>query len=146
VYFLLYQLSRYICSITEGLKRFVSIVFTAIATLVLFVFAVVPHHHHGGMPCFVMERCEQGDVNHHDHCIMETGYVLSLTGNEVKCKVSSCDDTHSHIHFFPILCTPADLLVPDTEPPVIKHAYGEYLFFCKPIDASLNNGLRAPPV
>jgi hypothetical protein len=146
--------------IKNGLKRFVSILFIAIATLALFVFAVAPHHHHQGALCFVMERCEQDgyfndehtqhhgdadDINHHDHCIMETGYVLYLTENEVKYKISSCDNSHSYTHFFPILCISTAFLAHDTEPQIIKHEYREFFYFYKSIDVSRNNGLRAPP-
>jgi hypothetical protein len=141
------------------LKRIVSILFIAIAALVLCVFAVVPHHHHHGIPCFAMERCEQDghvndehthhhndadDINHHDHCVLTTGYVLSLT-EEVKCKVFSCNHTHYHIHPCPTLCVLTDSPVYDAGISAIKREYGGHLFFYKSSYIGYNSGLRAPP-
>jgi len=51
-------------------KKYISISFVALSSLVLLLLAIVPHHHHEGLVCIVMEICEQDNqVNdkHTDH-------------------------------------------------------------------------------
>ena len=119
---------------------------------------IIPHHHHEGMFCTIMERCEDdGNINdehthHHenhevpdDHsCLANAKYIAVRNNNEIKCAVSSCDNfTHDHIslvvYFF------RDLFSSDTEFSKIKPEYGEYISYYKSAEASRIHGLRAPP-
>ena len=49
------------------MKRAISISFVALSTFVLLIHAVVPHHHHGGYVCFIMEECEGDNHINCDH-------------------------------------------------------------------------------
>jgi hypothetical protein len=139
------------------LKKKFSISFIAIATLLIQVFAVLPHHHHAGVACVIMERCEQdgaindehthhGDAtgNHGQSCIAGAEYTAVQSGNETKCKVS-CDNP-GHTHLYPILFPAANFLAYNLDSfNNIKPEYGEYTLCYKPAETSRFHGLRAPP-
>jgi len=140
-------------------KRIISISFIALASFILLILAIVPHHHHEGLACIVMEMCEQDNqVNdeHTDHrelpdnsehnqsCIGESQYIAPQTTNEIKCKVFSCQN-HDFTHLFPILFLAADFLIYNAGISISDFKYGEYILFYKSAEANQFHGLRAPP-
>ena len=126
----------------------------------------IPHHHHGGMPCFTWDTeqtcCshQHEDANHHDcashqhsnhqHsgedncCMFEQVLLLNSQDdkNEHQCDV--CMHNHSsHLIQAVLLSFNYEYFIPDGEridsPP-------PYLITYHSIDASRISGLRAPPV
>jgi len=140
-----------------SLKRRISISFIALSTLMLLVLSFVPHHHHEGIFCVIMERCEQDDAvndehtqhgdatdNHRQSCIAEAEYLALQSGNETKCKVS-CDNP-DHTHLYPILFLVADFVLHNADKLSVKAEYREYTSFNKSAETSRFLGLRAPPI
>jgi hypothetical protein len=119
---------------------------------------ILPHHHHDGRICIVMDVCEQDhaindehthhndipDEEHPDTCIAETEYIAPPFKDEAKCKIFSCKN-YNHIYLFPIYFLVADLLNFDTGNSFFKIEYGEHISFDKSAEATRLNGLRAPP-
>ncbi len=123
----------------------------------MLVLTIVPHHHHKGATCMIVERCEkdnavndehtghaENDMNHDKSCVIESDFVIPQADNGMKCKVSSCDNP-DHIHFFPILYLVADFLLYPAETISPQPEYGEYVSFYTSAEASQFHGLRAPP-
>lgn len=123
------------------------------------ILAIVPHHHHEGLVCVVMEICEQdnqvndehtehsdlpSDSEHEKSCVGESEYTAPRAANEIKCKISSCQN-HDFTHLFPIFFLAADILSFDTGTSTSDFKYGEYISFYKSSEASQFHGLRAPP-
>jgi hypothetical protein len=129
------------------MKRKISILFIALATVMALMLGIVPHHHHEGVACMIVEHANHpaGDEAQQEQlCIVESGYTLHIS-NRTKCKVSSCDhcDNLIHIHFFPILYLAADFLLYPSETVSVKS--GEYISFYKSAETSGFHSLRAPP-
>lgn len=143
------------------MKRIISIPFILISVVLLLVFAVFPHHHHGGMPCLTMEVCEDAKSccethHHHDHggcsgheegsCIIEDAVVVAHLHNELQYKALQSDDCGlDSAHYIPICFIVADLLnfaddalLPPEYP---DGRQGDYTS----ADVSSPQGLRAPP-
>ena len=140
-------------------KRIISISFVALSSLVLLILAIVPHHHHEGLVCIVMEICEQdnqvndehtdhrelpNDSDHEQSCIAESKYTSPKTTNETKCKVSSCQN-HDLTHLFPIFFLAADFLIYDSGESTSDFEYGEFISFYKSAVANQFQFLLAPP-
>lgn len=142
------------------MKRIISITSIAISVFVLLMFAILPHHHHEGAACIMMEFCEwDNTVNdehthhsevpnegHNESCIFESKYIVSNFNNEIKCKASSCKDyNHNHIQLFSVYFLAEDLLNFDTGNFCLSTEYGESISFYKLAEANQFHGLRAPP-
>jgi hypothetical protein len=143
------------------MKRAFSILFITISTIVLLAFTIIPHHHHKGQVCFVMEFCEHDGVinvehaHHHDipeehnteSCVIESGLTVLYFENNTKCCISShYDYCNDHIHLSPILFLIADLNNFDIDDPFAKIYYGDYIpLFYNSAEANHFHGLRAPP-
>lgn len=140
------------------MKKFVSISFVALSSLILLLLAIVPHHHHEGLVCIVMEICEQdnqvndehtdhrelpNDNDHEQSCVAESEYTAPKT-DDTRCKVPSCQN-HDFTHLFPIFFLAADVLTFDTGISLSDYKYGEYILFYKSAEANQFHGLRAPP-
>jgi len=120
--------------------------------------SAIPHHHHDGMFCMIMEHCEKdGNINdehthhHDDHqvpdhsCIAKMYYLVTRTNNHVKCNNAFCNSlTHNHI-FFSLLYLVPDCLRLNLDPSKIKPDNSEHIIYYKPAIASQSHGLRAPP-
>jgi hypothetical protein len=142
------------------MKKNVSISFIALATAITLMTGVIPHHHHKGVACMIMEHCEKDHAANdahtnphadkgmqHEHlCIAEFDYIPD-THRRIKSKVSSCDhcDDPGHIHIFPVSYLVVDALPYLSEVVSPKLEYGEYLLFYTSADARQSHGLRAPP-
>ena len=118
---------------------------------------IIPHHHHDGMFCMIMEHCkEDGNINdehthhHDDHqapdhsCIVKTHYITPKVYNHVNFNVASCN-SFTHDHVFPLLYVVHDCLILNSEFSKIKPEYGEYIRYYNSATASRLHGLRAPP-
>jgi hypothetical protein len=143
------------------MKRKISISFIAVSVIFMLALIILPHHHHDGMVCIVMEVCEEQDntINdehtHHNDlpneeptetCIAETEYIAPPSKDEAKSKISSCKNcNHNHIYLFPIYFFVADFLNLDAGNSFFKTEYGGHISSCKSAEAIQLNGLRAPP-
>lgn len=141
------------------MKKKVSILFIALAAVMLLVSGIVPHHHHDGVACMIVEHCGKdnsvndrhtnhpvGDIQHEPSCVAESDYTPYID-SRTKCKISSCDHCGSpnHIHLFSILYLAADFLPYSAETASASPEYGEYALFYKSAETSRFHGLRAPP-
>ncbi|MDR0697779.1 MAG: hypothetical protein LBG28_00955 [Tannerella sp.] len=142
------------------MKKNVSILFIALATVMTLLTGIIPHHHHKGGACMIMEHCEKdhaandthtnsladNGMQHEHSCVAEFDYIPDAN-RRIKCKVSACDncDDPGHIHFFPIPYLVANALPYLSESVTPKLEYEEYLLFYTPADARQSHGLRAPP-
>lgn len=142
------------------MKRIISIICIAISTLVLLVFAILPHHHHGEETCIVMEYCEQDDAINDEHtchnnetneqhggsCAVELKFTVPHFNDEAKCKISSCKEyNHNHIYFSPVYFLVADFFRVDIGDSATGTDCVERISFYESADAGQSHGLRAPP-
>ncbi|MDR1666504.1 MAG: hypothetical protein LBS03_02255 [Bacteroidales bacterium] len=140
------------------MKRKISISAIAFVSLLVQVLVALPHHHHEGVFCMIMEHCERDSAINDEHtqhnddseassheksCITEADYIAPEIPKETKCKIS-CNDL-DHTHFFPVLFFLADLLNYSIDDFGAKPEYGEYISFYKSATTSRFHGLRAPP-
>ncbi len=142
-------------------KRFGTIFLTSIINIIILIHVVIPHHHHGDVPCFkqdIEQSCCSHDHNDSDHhnctshqhsdkdgscCMFEK--VLLLNGqnekNEHQCDV--CMHNHNNQLIQAVLLVfKYEFYIPEgdwTENP-------PYLITYHSIDASRISGLRAPPI
>ncbi len=142
------------------MKKFISIAFISLSSLVLLALAIVPHHHHKGLACMIMEICDEDnnindehtshnnipfDSNQSETCVADSEYTTPQSNRENQCKVTSCTDNHI-IHLFPLFYLVADNLVFDADAIGSFADYGEYIVFYTSAEANHFNGLRAPPI
>lgn len=128
-------------------KKSISTCFMALATMVLVMLAVVPHHHHQGLWCNVIEKCAvDKDVNdehthHHDDsssCVEHLNYVAT------KYTATQSSVQLSQYQFFAVLafCANCSSIERSNDSTYI---YGPEFVFTG-IDAHKSHSLRAPPV
>jgi hypothetical protein len=119
----------------------------ALATMVLLMLAVVPHHHHQGLWCNVAEMCSvDKDVNdehthHHDDsssCVEHLNYVAT------KYSATQANVQLLQYQFVAILSFCCDSLFTQSNNES-SHLYGPQFVFTG-IDAHKSHSLRAPPV
>ncbi|MDR3134048.1 MAG: hypothetical protein LBU42_08545 [Prevotellaceae bacterium] len=61
------------------MKRILSILFVAVATINLSLFTVTPHHHHGAVMCAAAEHCGQDHTPDSDHTDSAPRHCVSCT-------------------------------------------------------------------
>lgn len=138
-----------------SLKRKYSISGIAVSIVLFLILAVVPHHHHRGIACIVIELCEQdneindehthhsdtsSEKSHDENCIAESKFTIPLSIDETKYKPSV---GYNNTFLFPILFLLGNLYNPYLIS--IKSDYGEYILNYKATEVSRSYGLRAPP-
>jgi hypothetical protein len=152
------------------MKRLFSILLNTLATFMLLVSVITPHHHHGDIVCISTScsihettndaghECE-GDFtdccpHHHDNddesasdddCIAKATYLVS-NQNEIKSKFRSYDEHNHNIHFTPVFLLLTSCY--DTDAGLVyltKHRYRERNVFRESGNVNRLNGLRAPP-
>jgi hypothetical protein len=141
------------------IKRKAAASFLILAGMLFLGHAVVPHHHHGNLVCYVKSHCDgeypagksdSGPDNHHhdnedceNHCVLKNPVVVSSNqaGSGLKITDLSGSQTWSDNHIAGLQANQTGL--PDTDllhsisvPPVI---------FLYPSLSSHSPGLRAPP-
>ena len=139
------------------LKRNISILFIAAAYMMLMAEYSIPHHHHGGMFCMVMERCEEdGNINdehtghhegHHERdnsCVAETDYIIPKSYCHAGCNSVCCNEFDGGYSFVSPYIV-ADDLVLYTDFFNINPDYGEHVFCTKGLCICQACGMRAPP-
>ena len=146
--------NSYFCSKTASLvRKKLSIFFIGLASLVVLIIGIMPHHHHNkGMACLMAKHCHENAPADKEHthseptCVAKT-FFLSGAELRLKHRYSLCEECHDphHIHVFPILFAVADLLLHPTDDLSADPEYGEYLVFYTPSEARPSHGLRAPP-
>jgi hypothetical protein len=123
------------------------------------MYTVVPHHHHGQTPCFVLEFCGEGNVfgdehtHHHDtpgedagSCVAESKYIVRPFNDNTGINVSySKIDDHNHIYLFPVYYLAASCVNYGAGDSFLTTEYWEYLIFYRHAEANQFHGLRAPP-
>ncbi len=147
------------------IKRIAAISFLVLANIVLLAVAVMPHHHHGEMMCFVSSHCHHNDgcgsdqsCCHHDS--QQSSKEHEHSGDANCCNVGewllpNIEPEHKHQHH--CLCTTCDIsndlfiaILPDFPKPTIQLV--NLPFRQAPTDdtilqifVSRIHGLRAPP-
>jgi hypothetical protein len=122
------------------MRRKISISVIAFSIFVLLIHAVVPHHHHGQMPCFDVELCEEGnapDDGNSETCVLESEYIASPL---LKSRVS-----YNHIFPFPLYYLAVSCVNYDAGDVFFTTEYGEYPLFYQSAESVRVRGLRAPP-
>ena len=68
------------------MKKSTYITFTALAVFMLLIMPYIPHHHHEGALCTIVEHCEEDDIDNDEHtshngdntlCIEDEGFLIS---------------------------------------------------------------------
>ncbi len=133
------------------MKKGLSILFIGLSVLVMLTASAIPHHHHNGVFCTVMEHCpecdsDNGDAcpgHHHtdDHssCVGEAIYLVSA-----QVDISTIDAASSTAlfgEFVPETASSPVLMVPAFSP-VVRPEAGWPLHA---VDICCAKGLRAPP-
>lgn len=138
------------------MKRILSIVPVAIATLLLIVFSAIPHHHHGGMMCLAMETCEQDHTyndehthhnaagNTHEGQTCSTNAECISSSETIRNKVIS-HGSGDNLAFFPVLCLLTTYLTYSADLLYADITYGEFVLSYTPVVLGESTGLRAPP-
>lgn len=119
---------------------------------------IIPHHHHDGVACVVMERCAQDNAYNDEHtghqessnglekaalCVENAQYLAAKS--ELGGKASSNDGLYPPSLLYSALTPPFDAVPNITIDVSIQLAYGELIFTYQSADAARSNSLRAPP-
>lgn len=139
------------------MKRYLFIFILSLSTLLMLVLKVIPHHHHSGIACIILELCENDDTyndehtyhervpepNAHDNsCITEVNVIIQASDNEIIYKILSGKD---NLNLSALFILPAHLLSLLTESTISDTDYGECLSHYQSAQLNRHNGLRAPP-
>lgn len=132
-------------------RRYISLIF--IANLLLLVYSVIPHHHHNGMPHFVMSemhRHDSADDCRHSQeeqqtCLFEQDINAVYEHSDEKCLDASCVLHHPELFLqaavFSIFSYDFSFVretVTLPEPPYLISYHCDF--------AGSGQGLRAPPI
>lgn len=126
-----------------------------ISVLMLLIAPFIPHHHHEGVACVVVERCEADDTyndqhtDHHDSsdgsesyasCIEKANYIVSKIQNNK----TSVDNFNASLFVAILISQYNSFLCSDVD---VRDAqkYGEYIITYKSAEIIKSNGLRGPP-
>lgn len=55
------------------MKRTANIAILSLSVLIILIMPLVPHHHHGGVECMVMERCVSDNTYNDEHTAHHNG-------------------------------------------------------------------------
>lgn len=144
-----------------SVKQKISISLITLSTMILLILAVIPHHHHEGMACVVMELCKHDNTINDEHtnhcdtssnkhtqsCVAEAEFTPPQFYNGIKSKLSLGDNQNNDnpfLYYLPVLFLVSDLII-NAEHSLSKSEYGEHLTFYKSAEVSRFHGLRAPP-
>ncbi len=146
----------YICIFVNMLKQLISMVTATLLSFSLLTIAVIPHHHHGEMPCFSMndqhehhsDACSQEACHHHDHSASDEPETCVL--DQLVIAAANSSNEHSQLiapanHLdIAILCALCQYNFASVEKnPNLQGI--SYLIHYHSIFASHSLGLRAPP-
>lgn len=141
------------------MKKLISIIVLTLTAILVVVLNVLPHHHHGGTDCLVMEICEQdGHINdehttHHfandctssedadeSDCTLQTlrNYVVNPVANPL-----AADELL--LHFIPLLAILVGEL-PQQESLTTTYGHSDLNNYYQSALVCRFHGLRAPPV
>lgn len=138
------------------MKRKCSISVIAVSIILFLILAVVPHHHHRGIACIVIELCEQdnavndehthhsdtdGEEAHDENCIAESKFTIPSSVDETKYKHST---DHNDTSSFPLFLA-GYLFNYCLESSFIESDYGKHILNYLSAEISQSHGLRAPP-
>jgi hypothetical protein len=74
-------------------RRYIALIFTA--NLLLSVYGIVPHHHHEGIPCFVLsEKCRHDSREGGQSCLFEQKSDAVYKHADEKCGDALCGLHH----------------------------------------------------
>ena len=141
-------------------KKLTSAFFIVLANLVLFVHAVIPHHHHNSDLCFDTFSSEKGYVNYNcetdkekshkeesdndsDHCFLQN--IVALSNGEIKQNLKGIINSHDlfkKVSVFSVLKQEKNALSnPDYFLEIVSHNHklNYFSLACRAF------GLRAPP-
>ena len=138
----------YLCRKLEALKKKADITLLVISVLIILIAPFIPHHHHDGLACAVMERCEQDNTyndEHTDHATDNDGGSLCIEDATFLVAKSVSQADLSNAHLFPILISTINEILFGDIYSEIKIPDCRYIEIYKSVDLGSSNGLRAPP-
>ena len=112
------------------MKKSTYITFTALAVFMLLIMPYIPHHHHEGALCTIVEHCEEDDIDNDEH--------TSHNGDKYHNNLTS--------KFFPVLISTINSLVNGEIELATDSDFGyEISISYQSADVNRSNALRAPP-
>ena len=128
------------------MKRALSLSFLLLAGIFILAHAVIPHHHHDGIPVFVAHNEQEGNIPNHD----TYEYWLSTMG---KARLGNDKQIYHSLDFefdFDLLPCSLILFSDDTAPQInddvdLLFGHHPYIHYHTEFIAC-SKGLRAPPV
>lgn len=138
------------------MSRRVNIAFVVLSVFVLLIAPFIPHHHHEGVACVVMERCKEDNRyndEHTDHhqlptdshsnasCAENANYVAAKSG---QINPFSVDDFNPAL-FLSLLISHYNLLLNADFDSKVALMYGDYIITYKSAEVIGSHALRAPP-
>lgn len=138
----------YLCFNLSNLKHKTAILPFLIATLMLLLISVLPHHHHGQVTCLVTEQCELSagaeTPSNEANCTLSAKNYLVLKSTDLK---GGSDQIASDITLFlPVLFLITQQLLCQDETNGLTHPYSPYSDLYRSVLLNRSNSLRAPPV
>lgn len=130
--------------------------FMVISVLILLIAPFIPHHHHEGMACVVMERCEDDNTyndEHTDHhefsedsqsnasCVEDAQFLVSKVVQNLKAPVG---DFNPALLVSFLISQYNSFLSSDIDVTGVS-MYSDYIITYKSTDIIKSNGLRGPP-
>ncbi|MEG0888292.1 MULTISPECIES: DUF6769 family protein [Bacteroides] len=136
------------------MKKKTNIALVVISVLIVLVAPFIPHHHHEGVACAMIERCSEDNAYNDEHtthnessadsgmlCVENAQYLTSKT----KQSNSVCrDNIHPNL-LFSVLISQFSLLLNADLDVSGQYMYGEQVIIYKSAEIISSNGLRAPP-
>lgn len=128
-----------------------------LSVLVLLIAPYIPHHHHEGVACVVVERCEQDNAYNDEHtghqespnqsseksyCVEDATY---LTAKSDRNSVISSSEAFNPALLFSILLSQFNAVFNSDTDVKTQLMYGEYIITYSSAEIASSNGLRAPP-
>lgn len=135
------------------MKKILYIPFLVTATLILFALSIIPHHHHGGKPCFRAEHADHhatSDTNHDPLCFCSGNtYIYSTVEQRTKGLIylwSSKETYFRGLFICPISFISINNNACGYNIPSISFKHREqHIHLYQSLCVSRLNGLRAPP-
>ena len=128
------------------MKKSTYITFTALTVFMLLIMPYIPHQHHEGALCMIVEHCEVDDTDNDEHTSHNGDNTLCIEDERIL--ISKSDTYHDNLtsKFFPVLISTINSLVSGEIELVTDSDFGyEFPILYPSAYVSRSNALRAPP-
>lgn len=128
------------------MKKIANILLMGLSVFVLLIAPYIPHHHHEGLACMIMERYDSFYSDEHaDDAKHNDDNSLCVENSKFLAVKSAATSNACNTQLFPLLIAAINVIRLSDVHVEVKLSYGEYLDSYKFADISYSNGLRAPP-